>query len=138
MSGVQRCLYCGIAAVAVGVSGCASRTYSVEGVVVFADGQPATELAGGAVEFEIPGGDTSARGEIGPEARFSLGTFKRGDGAVPGTHRALVIGPTGNPDHPPPRVLAPRFESFETSGLEFVVKPEKNQLTIQVERVTAP
>jgi hypothetical protein len=34
-------------------------------------------------------------------------------------------------------LIDPRYTRFETSGLEFEVKPGKNQLTIEVEKPRA-
>jgi hypothetical protein len=118
-----------------GTAGCGSRTYPVEGRVVFRDGKEATELAGGFVTFEAEESQVSAQGEIQPDGTFRMGTFKPGDGAVPGRHKVLVMPrPADNPDRPPPPVLHPRYQRLETSGLEVTVEPKKNQVTLTVER----
>ncbi|MBY0459628.1 MAG: hypothetical protein K2V38_20100, partial [Gemmataceae bacterium] len=49
-----------------GLSGCGPSMGQVEGKVVWADGSPATELAGGQVIFESQAMRITARGEIGP------------------------------------------------------------------------
>src|SRR5947209_5023568 len=64
-------------------AGCGSNTYPVEGKVVWADGSPITELAGGMVQFEseklTP--NVSARGTIQPDGTFRIGTHNPDDGA---------------------------------------------------------
>jgi hypothetical protein len=103
--------------------------------VVFKDGKP---LTGGLVVFR-PVDDklqVSARGDIQPDGTFVMGTYQEGDGAVPGKYQAAIT--------PPPRrkirekpvdkpIVHPRFESYETSGLEFEVKRENNTFKILVE-----
>ena len=111
-------------------------TYPVEGTVTFPDGTP---LQRGWVEFQPVTADqpTSARGQIGPDGRYRLTTFRQHDGAIEGEHRVLVSSPPAvdrdrNP-HPQP-VTDPRFQRFETSGLSFTVSKEQaqNRFDIQV------
>ncbi|HBO45018.1 MAG TPA: hypothetical protein DD670_14025, partial [Planctomycetaceae bacterium] len=54
---------------------------------VLIDGQP---LKYGFIRLE-PKGNRSATGEIGPDGRFTLTTFEKDDGAVPGTHPAMIL-----------------------------------------------
>jgi hypothetical protein len=79
----------------------------------------------------------SARGDIQQDGTFSLGTYHQDDGAVPGKYQVAIT--------PPPRpkrrerpigksLIDPRFENFETSGLEVeVAKRNNNNLTIVVD-----
>lgn len=122
-------------------TGCSSgrdTTYSVEGTVQV-DGQLVT---GGAVAFESvePGSDgkrRTARGTIGPDGTYRLTTFTRGDGALAGRHRAMVVNTTlfdPESERPPSASVIPgRYSAFETSGLEFDVKPEPNRIDIGLE-----
>jgi len=127
----------GLALLLAAAAGCGARsTYPVRGKVVFKDGTP---LTGGLVVFRPV--DTqlqvSARGDIHPDGTFVLGTYREGDGAVPGKYQAAIT--------PPPRrkirekpvekpLVHPRFESYDTSGLEFEVKPENNNFKIVVDK----
>src|SRR5437773_3663831 len=110
-------------------AGCGSgNTSPVRGKVAFKDGTP---LTGGLVLFRPVDEklQVSARGDIREDGTFILGTYKEGDGAVPGKYQVAVT--------PPPRrkvrekpierpFIHPRFEQYETSGLEFEVKRGPN------------
>jgi hypothetical protein len=115
-------------------------TYPVYGKVVFPDGSP---LKGGEIEFEPKSADTekiNARAPIQLNGTFSLTTFKLGDGALPGPHRVLVRAPRAQiqpedmkpGEEIPKPIIDPRFERYETSGLEFTVDKKSNDFTIQV------
>ena len=115
-------------------------TYPVEGRVVLPDGKP---LSGGLVEFQSIGGEgmsVNASGTIGADGSFRLTTYKEDDGAVAGRHRAIVRPPREDLDiedaatagRPEP-IIDPRFENYDTSGLEFTVKEGANRFTIPVE-----
>ena len=120
--------------------GCGSGKYPVEGKVLFRDGKPATELAGGTVMFESKELHVSAIGEIDKDATFRLTTSVRNDGAPPGKYRVAVTPPEdeGIQDDKPGKkrraLLDPRFRSIETSNLEATVEKKKNELTVTVER----
>ncbi|MBA4065904.1 MAG: hypothetical protein C0501_19730 [Isosphaera sp.] len=116
----------GLFVVALVAAGCAGPTHvPVAGSVVWADGAPAVELAGGAVEFESADRLRSARGEIGPDATFSLSTSTPGDGVPPGEYLVVVVPPPP-PGEAPSRLIDPRFCKFDTSGLTHTVRPEPN------------
>jgi len=112
------------------------RTYDVIGTVKFKDGTPMTE---GVVLFEPvdKAAHHSARGFLKPDGSFRLGTHRDDDGAYEGTYKVQVTPPAplpreeGKPRKP---VIHPRFQSFDTSKLEFTVKPGKNDFEIQVEK----
>ena len=122
-------------------SSCGSQpasTYPVTGKVTYPDGSPVT---GGMVEFEpretASGQRDCARGAIQPDGSYSLSTFREGDGAVPGHHRVVVqdLYPSDDPQ-PGARTwkpaLDPRFRRYETSGLQYDVKPEPNVIHIRL------
>jgi hypothetical protein len=125
------------------LAGCSSgpKTYPVEGTVVFKDGTP---FPGGLVEFEPVTADpklrVNARGAVQPDGTFRLTTFKEGDGAVEGQHRAVVLPPAppnlveDRTKPPPPLILDRRFMSYDTSGLQFTVTQGLNRFTIEVEK----
>ena len=113
-------------------------TYPVRGKVTFPDGTP---LEGGRVEFEPVDSahHVSARGVIASDGTFRLGTFKPGDGALEGEHRAIVMPPlpVGDRDEMKslPVTIDPRFQRFDSSGLKFTVsKSGDNDFHIQVTR----
>lgn len=132
-----KCLGCSwLLGIAVGCSG-QPTTYLVHGTVVFPDGQPLTR---GTVEFEAMNQSKpiTASAEIAKDGSFQLGTFAVNDGAIAGEHRVAVISDyeigTGveRPGELPPPQLDPKFRSFKTSGLKFIVKPKTNNILIEV------
>jgi hypothetical protein len=118
------------------VAGCgARRTYPVEGIVRFSDGEPARELAGGSVEFESMEGMGSARGNIRADASYRMETQGPADGVAPGRYRVLIVPPPPpSVDRPFLPVMDPRFKRFDTSGLEVTVRPKKNSIPLKVDR----
>lgn len=116
--------------------GCGSKTFPVEGQVVFEDGAPAKELAGYYIMFQSEDRTAGANGLIRPDGSFSVGTFNEGDGALRGKQRVAIAPPA--PEVHKPRLpihLSERYASFDTSDLEVEIKPQTNKLTIQVERL---
>jgi hypothetical protein len=113
--------------------GCGAGRYPVQGKVTFEDGTP---LTSGLVVFEKSEGDTKvmARGEIGSDGSYRLGTSNPGDGVEPGKYRVLVTVP--EPIDPDQAKRTPdvdkRFMDFKTSGLEFEVKAGTNEYPITV------
>ncbi|WP_231742035.1 hypothetical protein [Stieleria varia] len=121
--------------------GCGSSrpaTYPVQGVVQFPDGKV---LRGGNIEFESQALDPPivARGAIGPDGTFVLGTYEVDDGAVTGQHKVVVISDyeIGNgaerPGMIPETLLHPKHRSYRTSGIVKTVEPKPNTLLIEVE-----
>jgi hypothetical protein len=114
------------------------KTYPVRGMVRFPDGQVLRE---GSVEFEIKGREkpVTARGVIGPDGSFVLGTFEIDDGALVGKHRVVVIADyvigsgAERPGLIPESKLHSKYRDFRTSELEVIVKPEPNNVFIDVE-----
>lgn len=129
---------------ACGLFGCGPRrpqTYPVHGKVTFPDGEPVTSAI---IEFELISGDLkqayNARGMVGRDGTFQLKTFRDGDGAVAGRHRAIVQEPLPIDDPEPgkkPWVAAihPKYRTYENSGLEFEVKETSNEIPIVVDRI---
>jgi hypothetical protein len=126
-----------------GCSDSGAKTYPVRGIVRFPDGKV---LRDGSVEFEIVGRDppVTATGSIGPDGSFVLGTYQADDGALVGKHRVVVIADyvIGNgPERPgliPESMLHEKYRSFKTSGLVREVKPETNNIVIEVEYASDP
>jgi hypothetical protein len=85
------------------------------------------------------GASLSARAAIHEDGTFVLGTYEEDDGAVAGRHVVAFIPPTPpnyNPDAgPPPRMLHPRFESHDSSGLDFEVSADgPNDIVLEVSK----
>jgi hypothetical protein len=104
-------------------------------VVFEEDGKPLDE---GIVICEMKEGEKTvlARGSLERDGSFRLGTEKPGDGARPGKYRVLVVprGLTQAELSAQGRIIDPKFEKFETSGLALEVKPGHNELNITVTR----
>lgn len=122
------------------VAGCGQAReplYPVTGRVAFADGKP---LAQGVVVFEssTAGAQVGARGIIGSDGVFRMGTRGDRDGVPAGRYRVAIAlpardGDTGAVNTSGP-AIAPRFAAFETSGLEFTVEPDRaNDCRLTVE-----
>lgn len=117
-------------------AGCGSKSiYPVHGKIVDADGQPMTDLKGGAVEFDGGDSKTSANAAIGEDGSFQLSTSRAGDGAHVGKHRVAITRRYLGPENPVPAIIEPRYEKFETSGLEVTVEPKDNEVKLTVQRV---
>jgi hypothetical protein len=123
-----------VALLLLGAAGCGPKLYSVRGKVTYPDGAPVTE---GLVVFESagPGKAVTARGEVGPDGSYELGTYRTGDGAPTGKYRVLVA-PKSDPNavDGPPRTppFDPRYADFKTSGLEYEVTAGPNDYPIRV------
>jgi hypothetical protein len=122
-------------ALLLGSAGCGSGRYPVTGRVVFDDGTPLDE---GIVICEMKEGNRPvlARGSLGRDGTFRLGTQRPGDGVRPGKYRVLVVprGLTQAERSTRAPIIDPRFEHFETSGLTLEVKDGKQVLNITVTR----
>jgi hypothetical protein len=107
----------------------------VEGKLLWQDGSPITELAGGMVVFENPDARVSARGEIQGDGTFQLMTQRPGDGTFPGRYQVLLVEPALNDsDRVPPPKANPKYHEFQTSGLEFTVEPKSNEVVFKLEK----
>ncbi len=123
-----------------GLAGCGGpKLYPVTGKVVYPDGSP---MKGGAIVFEMNASKdrVMAQGAIDIEdGTFTLGTKEEGDGAPGGVYRVVIRGRRNNPhaavDDPElENQIHPRFQSLETSKLEFTVAPKPNEFVIKIER----
>ncbi len=111
----------------------------VRGRVSLEDGTP---LPRGMVVFEGAGGGkaVTARGEVQTDGTFQLSTHRPGDGVPPGKYRVLV-NPLDLSDVPDEQKTLPfdaKYMKFETSGLEYEVKPGDNQFDIKLAKPAAP
>ena len=121
-------------------SGCGEKrpdTYPTRGRAIFSDGKP---VMLGTVELLSEDGALNAQGAIQPDGTFVLGTFARDDGAVAGTHKAIVMQlivrdglPKHSMDHGDP--VDPFYGSYSSSPLTASIQEsESNEITLTVER----
>jgi hypothetical protein len=115
------------------VAGCGPRQYSARGKVVYADGSP---VSGGLVVFEKTDGNVThtCDSPVNEDGTFDLRTKTPGDGVLPGKYRVLVRAKARSiheKKRSPPNV-DPKYEKFETSGIELVVEPKANHFEIKV------
>jgi len=117
-------------------TGCGSGRYSVSGRVTYEDGTP---LPAGTVigEATVDGKPVRVQGNIESDGSFSWGTERPADGALPGLYRVIVmpraLGDAEMAAGKRPDVEG-KFAKFETSGLRFEVKPQRNEFNITVTR----
>jgi len=120
----------------VGAAGCGSGRYPVRGRVTYPDGSPLTE---GNVIGQMGEGVTSVtvQGRVSSDGSFSWGTERAGDGAAPGKYRVMVVaralGDSELARGMRPAV-DPKYANPQTSGIEFEVKPGRNELNFTVTR----
>jgi hypothetical protein len=119
-----------------GVAGCGGGRYAVHGRVVYEDGSPVTE---GIVIGEKAEGDrrVKAQGSVKSDGTFSWGTLSPGDGAEPGKYRVVVVPRAVGEKEASLGVLPAidrKFSNPQTSGIDFEVKPGRNELDITVTR----
>ena len=120
----------------VGLTGCGNRMRTVEGQVVFTDGKP---LTGGLVIFDPadPGQPAvAARGEIGRDGKFRIGTYAASDGVLEGNYRVTIAPPLpASPnDLGRVKVIPPKYEDPDKSGLTFRVTGNHTDYKITLNR----
>lgn len=114
--------------------GCGSGRYPVHGTVKYADGSP---LEGGTVIAEgmAEGKLVSLQANVEPDGTFKLGSMAPGDGALPGSYKAVVmpvaLGDSELAAGKTPSVEG-KYTKFETSGIEFEVTKGPNKVDITV------
>jgi hypothetical protein len=123
------------------ISGCGPVMYPVHGQLVWDDGSPAKELAGGFVGFNSDAADLSARGEIQPDGSFTLSSLRKNDGLPPGRYQILIAPPepgstTSESDEATElgKLLPEKYQSYETSGLEATLEARENRLTLTIQK----
>jgi hypothetical protein len=114
--------------------GCGDGQYAVHGRVVYEDGSPLTE---GTVVGAMTEGETKvmAQGSVKSDGTFSWGTKRPGDGARPGKYRVVVLPRAVGEKEASQGMLPavdPKYSKPQTSGIDFEVKPGKNELNITV------
>lgn len=121
--------------------GCGPAIYPASGTVVYEDDSPLT--GGGAVVFEPPAGSPfRVRGEINEQGVFDLVTIDasggRRTGAPPGEYRVYLLPGEaeyeGEGGQEPVAAFAEKYGDPARSGIVKTIKPEANDLKIQVEK----
>jgi len=117
-------------------AGCGSGRYPVSGLVTYEDGTPVE--AGTVIgEAAVDGKPAGVQGNIEKDGTFTWGADRPGDGALPGTYKVVVmpraLGDSELAEGKRPAVDG-KYTKFETSGLSFEVKPQKNEFNITVSR----
>lgn len=112
------------------------ETYPVQGQFKFQDGSVPKF---GDVEFYNEQHRLNARGKIGRDGTFTVGTFKEGDGAVAGKHQIVVMQHITSPltaraltdgevQHDHGKLLNQAYYDYRTSDLKCEVVPgEENK-----------
>ncbi len=130
-------------------------TYPVTGTVEFETGGP---VRFGVIEFIPKKRGPSARGNIGPDGAYTLGTFGPSDGAPEGDYTVIVMQPPALPpyaaEHAPPGQtgldaeehaahsddpfkVPERFADYRNSGLTAKVLPQaENDVPIVIDRTS--
>lgn len=132
-----RFLLVGFACLALSPAGCTPgpKAFAVEGTLVFEDGKPAKELAGGTVSFESVADQSNAAGEIHRDGTFRLTSPLGSDGVPAGEYRVLVLPPEPrDADNPPPPIIPIRYYNYQDSGLRVTVEAKDNVVVIPLRR----
>ena len=124
----------GICGTIIGCGEAKPTLYPVTITVAYPDNKP---VPGAQVVLRSTEHKTTSRGSTGEDGSCQLTTFEANDGASPGPHQVLIAEPPhiGDPDVPKQGTkIADRFASFNTSGLEAVVKDDgsENSFTFTV------
>lgn len=130
--GRLRSLCCGLALLLLGgVTGCGDdrpAMVPVSGIVTI-DGEPMTY---GFIRMVREEGGRAATGTIGPDGKFEMLTYEKGDGVVPGTYGIEIavsepLSDTKTKWHAPKE-----YASRKTSGLRETIDKGTNNLEIRL------
>ena len=131
----RRALAAGTLLLLLPLAGCGQKLHPVRGTVTLDDGRP---LSRGLVIFETQGEGpaVTARGEVKADGGYELSTYRPGDGVPPGRYRVLInpMDPSDVPDEQKKLPFDAKYVRFETSGLEYEVKPGPNEYPIRLDR----
>jgi hypothetical protein len=127
-----------LAAAVLPLVGCGSnqmKTAVVRGTVTY-NGKP---VPNGTVLF-VPDSGPTATGEIGSDGSYRLTTYRKGDGAVLGKHKVMVVAvedmtnrlPEQRNPLPPP-IVPMKYTSLATTDLRAEVKDQDNTIDFNLE-----
>lgn len=118
-------------ALAVGCGDAQPKTAVVRGTVTL-NGKPVPR---GTVTFLPDGGGPPATGEIQPDGKYALTTFRSGDGAVVGKYKVMIVAMQDNADKLPeertplpPPIIPIKYTSLATSPLTADVQDKENTI----------
>ncbi|MBN2578851.1 MAG: hypothetical protein JXB10_07660 [Pirellulales bacterium] len=77
-------------------------------------------------------GNRSASAQIGTDGRFTLTTFDKNDGCVPGKHRVAVLALKSLSETKTQWFAPKKYANVVTSGLEIDVRGERNDVEIHL------
>jgi hypothetical protein len=121
------------------LAGCnLNNRYPVHGQLVYEDnGEPVKELNGFDVTFTSDKLGLSARGTVGADGTFDLGTNADRDGATPGEYVVILTQPHRRPERPfvGDPVVDLAYEEPDQSDLKAEVKAETNNFTFKLRRL---
>jgi hypothetical protein len=93
----------------------------------------------GTINF-VPAAGPAATGEIGPDGSYALTTFRKGDGAVLGTHKVVIVAMEDLSGQAieaftrlPPPIVPVKYTSLATTDLQVEVKDQENTLDFALE-----
>ena len=131
-------------AILTAIAGCGTNNVPFGGTVTFSD--DGTPLEVGTVAFT--NGVQQARGDLGPGGKFDLGFVKVSDGLPKGTYTVYITGAVkqeervaanarpGEKFWTETRLIAPKYNSPDTSGLTVTVDGTTRTFDIKVDRAT--
>ncbi|MDX1928668.1 MAG: hypothetical protein SFV81_19220 [Pirellulaceae bacterium] len=114
--------------------GCSTGRYPATGIVHYPDGAP-VEAGTVIAEAKVNGELVGVQANIEKDGSFKLGGAVPGDGALPGSYRAMVMPVTlGDSEIAAGMTpaVASKYANIETSGISFEIKPQENKLDIEV------
>ena len=125
------------------LSGCSDNlpTHKVVGTVEFPDG---TKPKFGDIEFYSEQLKINAHGEINRDGTFTVSTYEKGDGAVAGPQKIIIMQQVGNylnaksqikVKHDHGSLIDRKHFDYRTSGLNCEIEPGENQVRLIVERL---
>lgn len=123
---------------ALAVSGCGPSkdvpaTAPVEGTVTY-QGEP---VESGTVTFFPEGGERPASGLLGANGEFTLTTYEKGDGAVLGTHKVVVVSmkdsATVGTGTSMDSAIPLKYSTPDTTPLSYEVEEGQNTFEISLE-----
>jgi hypothetical protein len=109
------------------------KTAVVRGTVTY-KGKP---VPNGTVNFVSASGP-AATGEIGPDGSYRLTTFRKGDGAVLGAHKVVIVAMQKNDAQIeaftplPPPIVPMKYTSAATTDLTAEVKDQENTINFDL------
>jgi hypothetical protein len=123
------------AALAAGCGGDKAKTAAVRGKVTYKGGAVPT----GTVTFMPDPAGPPATGDIQPDGTFTLTTYSKGDGAVLGKHKVIIVAmqDQGNrlPEEKsplPPPIVPVKYTSPATTTLTATVEDKENTITFDL------